>query len=555
MSEISELNRPMSAATRRQILGGVAIAAVGLTTARVNTAHAGQAPAVTGGAPASIALQSRHGGGIDRTTIQRWARDTWASLVAMTDRHTGLPADNISGSLARPQRSGYTSPTNIGGYMWSTVIARELGIISPGECHQRLAQTLKTMSRLKHHEPSGMFYNWYDEATGDVIHVWPADGSTIYPFLSSVDNGWFAASLMVVRNAEPRVAKLANALLDKMNFGMYYNKDARPGIGGLLRGGFWDVQPQSPRQFVAGNYLGNGPDVFYTTNHYDIHVSEPRIATYIGIAHGQIPPAAYYATQRTFPNTCDWSWIEQKAVGQHRTYYGIDVFEGAFTYRGMHIVPSWGGDMFEALMPDLFVPEASWAPRAWGINHALTVRAQREFGLDDAKYGYWGFSPASRPGGGYTAWGVDAIGMDPGGDGVKKNEGGYVSDMEGTNYDGGFEGCRVGTNPTPAWGDGVVTPHAAFLAMQYEPAQAYDNLVKIERVLRAYGEGGFYDAVAVKSGLIAKRYLSLDQAMVLGAIGNVFCDNVIRRNFIKGEVQSTIKPLIGIEEFGAGVIA
>jgi hypothetical protein len=91
--------------------------------------------------------------------------------------------------------------------------------------------------------------------------------------------------------------------------------------------------------------------------------------------------------------------------------------------------------------------------------------------------------------------------------------------------------------------------------MQYEPVEAYDNLVKVERKLKAYGEGGFYDAVAVKSRLIAKRYLSLDQAMVLGAIGNVFCDNVIRRNFIQGDVQSTIKPLIGVEEFGAGVIA
>jgi hypothetical protein len=541
----TELTRTPFAATRRQLLaGGAAVAAVALTTARATSANA--APAGAPGSTASPAsvFGSSPTGDIDRATIDRWARDTWASLVAMTNRHTGLPADNISGPLGSPTRSGYTSPTNIGGYLWSTVIARELGIISAGECRKRLAQTLTTMSRLKHHEPSGMFYNWYNEANGDVVTVWPENGSTVYPFLSSVDNGWFAASLMVVRHAEPRVADLADALLDKMNFGMYFNKDARPGIGGLLRGGFWDVQPLPPQGFVAGNYLGNGPDVFYTPNHYDILVSEPRIATYIGIARGQIPPEAYYATMRTFPD--NWDWQEMKPVGEHRTYFGIDVFEGAYTYRGMHIVPSWGGDMFEALMPDLFVPEASWAPRSWGINHALTVRAQREFGLDDAKYGYWGFSPASRPGGGYTAWGVDAIGMDPGG---------YVSDMEGTNYDGGFAGVRVGANPNPTWGDGVVTPHAAFLAMQYEPRQAYDNLVKIERELKAYGEGGFYDAVAVKSGLIAKRYLSLDQAMVLGSIGNVFCDNVIRRHFIKGEVQSKIRPLIGMEEFGAGVIS
>ncbi|MEP7368979.1 MAG: glucoamylase family protein, partial [Dermatophilaceae bacterium] len=482
--------------------------------------------------------------GIDRNTIQRWARDTWASLVAMTDPRTGLPADNISGPLASPTRSGYTSPTNIGGYMWSTIVARELGLISARECTARLSQTLTTLKGMKHHQASGMFYNWYDEANAQVVTVWPEDGKAVYPFLSSVDNGWFAASLMVVRNAEPKVAALANSLLSKMNFGIYFNKDGRAGTAGLLRGGFWDVEPVPPQGFVTGNYLGIGPDVFYTPNHYDILVSEPRIATYIGIAHGQIPPEAYYSTMRTFPD--DWDWQEQKPVGDHRTYFGIDVFEGAYTYRGMHIVPSWGGDMFEALMPDLFVPEASWAPRSWGINHALTVRAQREFGLDDAKYGYWGFSPASNPAGGYTAWGVESLGMDPGG---------YISDLEGTHIDGGFPGVRPATNPSPKWGNGVITPHAAFLAMQYEPVEAYDNLVNIERKLKAYGEGGFYDAVAVKTKLSAKRYLSLDQAMVLGALGNVFCDNLIRRNFIISDIEARIRPLIGIEEFGAGVIS
>ena len=34
---------------------------------------------------------------------------------------------------------------------------------------------------------------------------------------------------------------------------------------------------------------------------------------------------------------------------------GLDVYEGAYTYRGMHVVPGWGGSMFEELMPDVFV--------------------------------------------------------------------------------------------------------------------------------------------------------------------------------------------------------
>jgi len=537
MNDTSAVARKPIVANRRQLLvGGAAVAAVGLTLARPTKAYAASS------ASALVTPSGRqHGGGIDRGRIQRWARDTWASMAALAHPATGLPADNMSGPLSSPTRSGYTSPTNIGGYMWSAVIAREMGIISAAECRKRLTQTLTTLSKMKNHKFSGMFYNWYDESNGHVVTVWPENGTNVDPFLSSVDNGWFAAALMTVRNAEPGVADLANGLLDKMNFGMFYNKDARP--GGLLRGGFWDAKPSGG--FTKGNYLGIGPDVYYTNNHYDIHVTEPRIASYIGIAHGQIPPAHYFATMRTFPD--NWDWQEQKPVGEHRTYMGIDVFEGAYTYRGMHIVPSWGGDMFEALMPDLFVPEASWAPRSWGINHALTVRAQREHGLEEANYGYWGFSPASKPDGGYSEWGVDAIGMRPDG---------YPSDMERSNYYDGSYGLRTdGSSAAPAWGDGVVTPHAAFLAMQYEPVEAYDNLVKIERVLKAYGEGGFYDAVAVKSGVIAKRYLSLDQAMVLGAIGNVFCNNVIRRNFIKGDVQSTIKPLIGIEEFGAGVIS
>src|SRR5665647_2102237 len=206
--------------------------------AGVVEAVAATAAATASTTPASTGSASGQEGGIDRATIDRWARDTRASMVAMVVPRTGLPTDNMSRPLASPIRSGYTSPTNIGGYLWSTVVARELGIISEGECLTRLSQTLTTLSGLKRHEPSGMFYNWYDEATGDVVTVWPTDNSKIYPFLSSVDNGWFAAALMVVRNAEPAVASQANALLSTMNFGMYYDKDARKGIAaGLLRGG------------------------------------------------------------------------------------------------------------------------------------------------------------------------------------------------------------------------------------------------------------------------------------------------------------------------------
>jgi hypothetical protein len=82
----------------------------------------------------------------------------------------------------------------------------------------------------------------------------------------------------------------------------------------------------------------------------------------------------------------------------------VDVFEGAYPYAGMLVTPSWGGSMFEALMPALFVPEERLAPQSWGINHPATVRAQIYHGLSEAQYGYWGFSPSNTPEGGYAAY-------------------------------------------------------------------------------------------------------------------------------------------------------
>src|SRR5215216_4802596 len=109
--------------SRRTVMAGLA-AAVG-AAATSQQAHALPTALAT---RRSTALPA----GVDRATLLRWAEDTWKSLVAMTPPATGLPADNITGDLST--RSGYTSPTNIGGYMWSAVVARELGIITPGEC-------------------------------------------------------------------------------------------------------------------------------------------------------------------------------------------------------------------------------------------------------------------------------------------------------------------------------------------------------------------------------------------------------------------------------------
>ena len=257
-----------------------------------------------------------------------------------------------------------------------------------------------------------------------------------------------------------------------MDFGFFYNPaPARDGVdAGFIRGGFWDTAPTGCA--VVDNYRDRGPDVWYTCNSYDTTVTEARIALYLGIARGEIPPQAYYATWRTFPSTCDWSWQEQQPVGTTRTYLGVPVYEGAYRYRGMRLVPSWGGDMFESLMPDLFVPESAWGPRSW----AVQPPAHRA-GADRARPGrrevrLLGLLAVEHPGGGYREYGVDAIGM---------NSDGYYSDAEKTAVDGGFGDCRAATAPAPTFGDGVVTPHASFLALPYAPRAAMDNLAASSR--------------------------------------------------------------------------
>jgi hypothetical protein len=481
------------------------------------------------GAPAaSLAADDPDLSSGQRETLLRYARDTWAGFVAMTDPDTGLPADSLKYDGTR---SVQTSTTNIGAYMWSTVVAEALGLIDHDEAVDRLETTLGSLETMERHEPSGQFYNWYDHATGAKLTVWPPSGAPITPILSSVDNGWLAAALQVVSNAVPEVSERAADLYASMDFGFYYRESA------------------NRIAFHVAPDTGDSPCC------YDTIVSESRIASYIGIAKGELPAKEYFGAWRTFPNSCDWSWQETKPTGFQATYLGIKVFEGAYRYENFRVVPGWGGSMFEALMPALFVPEEEWAPRSWAVNHPLTITAQIHHGLVEAEYGYWGFSPANIPEGGYTEYGVDAIGMRPDG---------YKSNADETLVDRGFEDCP-GREPQPdpppsEYTNGVVTPHAAFLALRWAPDAVLENLANLETDFNndadldrdMYDRWGFRDSVNVDSGQVSDFYLSLDQGIVMAAIGNALADDIIRDAFATAEVREVLQPVIGIERFHSG---
>jgi hypothetical protein len=484
----------------------------------------------------------------DHPTLERYARDTWRSFVMLVEPRTGLPADNISGSLHPRSRSAYTSPTNIGMYLWATLAARDLGLITTTEATERMTKTIGTVERLERHEPSGQFWNWYSPQTGEVLTTWPENGDPVYPFASSVDNGWLASALIMVANGDPTLSARAWALAASMNFGCYYDPQAN-----LIRGGFWleGAAPPGNETWPRGFYCDpDGEEVVYTGHHYGAFNTEPRIASYVGIALGQIPAKHYFGGWRTFPDTCDWSWQEQQPTGEWATYVvdgePIDVFEGAYAYDDQLIVPTWGGSMFEALMVPLVVPEEDWGPNSWAVTHPLYVESQIEYGLEH--YGYWGFSPSSDPAGGYREYGVDQIGL---------FAEGYTSDQErGTQVDLGWDdpACPRPPDPIEDYGSGVVTPHAAFLGLDFAPEATMENLANLATEFPSlYGRGGFKDAVNVANGQIADRYLALDQGMVMAAVTNELTGNRLQE-YVAVTLQPSLAPLMAMEEFGAGRI-
>jgi len=271
--------------------------------------------------------------------LRQYAERTWASFTAMTDPSSGLPADilNSDGST-----SVQTSTTNIGAYMWSAVAARRLGILKQPELVARLSKTLTTLEHMERYQDTGQYYNWYDHRTGAKLTDWPPQHDpNFHPILSSVDNGWLAVGLKIVANRVPQLRDRAQALYDAMRWDFYY----RPDKNRVL----FHFRPDDPSASPCC---------------YDTVVSESRIVDYLGIGRGQLPQKEYFGRWRTFPDTCDYSFQEQKPVGVTRNYFGVDVYEGVYTYAGRELVPSWGGSMFEALMPSSSCPRNAGPPTA-----------------------------------------------------------------------------------------------------------------------------------------------------------------------------------------------
>lgn len=457
------------------------------------SAGAGVAAVVgLGVGPAAAAERS------DDALLCRWFQATYRSMEALTTP-LGLPADTLDLSGRTPVRSGNTSPTNIGCLLWSTVAAGGLGVIGRTEAARRIARTVRAVEGLE--RAHGFWFNWYDPATGAVLTSWPGTGAPVRPFLSTVDNAWLVTGLRIAADAVPVLRGRIERLLAACDWSFFYTPydaaDPVKGPGQLL-GGYWT------------------DDNTVTGFHYGALNTEPRMASYLGLADGTLPPDHYWHLFRTLPPQYGQEQVPQ---GSNRTVDGVEYFAGHYTYRGRSLVPSWGGSMFEALMVPLFVPEREWSPRAWGVTHSRYVRSQIEFGLAETGTGFWGLSPSNVPEGGYLAYGVPSIGM---------TTDHYAS-------------------------TGAITPHASFLALPYAESEAVANLRSLAGEFGAYDKTcGFRDSVNTATGRVSDFVLALDQGMVLAALAQRLRPGLLQRPFRSGGFASRVRPLLGREDFLLG---
>lgn len=411
----------------------------------------------------------------DDEMLMEIARDTWKFFENARDNKTHLIVDHIrtgDASLA----ADYTSPTNISMDLMATISAMDLGIIGKARAEKRVGEIFASLKEMKRYK--GFFYNFYDTKKLAVTRE----------YISSVDSGWLAISLVLVRQAfEGELSRQASQFLNGGSFEEFLDPE-----NNQLMVGF-DVPPK--------------PDAQY--HHYGMLVSEARATVYYAIGKGDIPKSSWWYLFRTAPP--QWKWQTQQPKGKQKTSPdGTDYFQGYYTVRGKKLVPSWGGSLFEFLMPTLVLKERELAPLGLGLNNRTAVELQRDHAFKDQKYSAWGISPAATSSGRrwtYEEFGVKALGV---------------------------KGYRD---------TGVITPHVSFLALDALPDDAIRNIRSLLK-LNTYGEYGLYDSYDFKLKRANPQYLSLDQGMTLIAICNYLKKGSIQERFHKDEIGKRVEDVL-----------
>ena len=148
--------------------------------------------------------------------LRSLARRTWLFFEDFVGPNEHwLPPDHFQ-ETPHGRVAPYTSPTNIGLLLLSTVAAYDLGYIGIPILVSRLRSTFESLERLE--RLRGHFLNWYDTRTLEPM---------LPGYVSTVDSGNLAACLRILGQACQQIPSTARAALAKLGRGRRYLRDAR----------------------------------------------------------------------------------------------------------------------------------------------------------------------------------------------------------------------------------------------------------------------------------------------------------------------------------------
>ena len=232
-----------------------------------------------------------------------------------------------------------------------------------------------------------------------------------------------------------------------------------------------------------------------TTSHrrddglYDLLASEARLGSFIGIAQGKLPVEHWFSLGRL-------------VTVQH----------------GRTMLISWGGSMFEYLMPQLVMP--SYDTTLLDTTCRAVVDRQISYGL--YRGDFWGISESAEnmTDAGlnyqYRSFGVPDLGF----------KRGLANDL-------------------------VISPYSSVLALQYSPRKACENLRKMSDQ-GFEGRYGFYEAIDYTpsrhamggSEALVKSFMSHHQGMSFLSLVNFFTGNIMVKRFSSDPLFHTASLLL-----------
>ena len=472
------------------------------------------------------------------------ARRTWRYFETfVTEANNFLPPDNFQ-EIPHPVVATRTSPTNIGLYLLSVTVAKDMGWIGQAEAVTRLEQTFATLARMPRFR--GHFYNWYD--TTDLRVLDPA-------YISTVDSGNLAGHLIAVAQAcqhwetHPSAPDLSG-LKDARSIALQ-TLEANPNSKLFEILAQVADQPVSvaPAVTLAEQHAGPGSDLsFWVAAIAASHTSQLAEPVAIGRLRAVGQLARQMAMDMEFgflehpdkkllsigflvsTNTLDANCYDLLASearlaslfaiakGDVETRHWFRLGRGATPIGAGSALISWSGSMFEYLMPSIVTraPAGSildeTSRRVVAQQQAYAAKLEIPWGISESGYNARDLEMTYQ----YSNFGVPGLGLKRG-----------------------------------LSADRVIAPYATGLAAMVDPQAALRNYAALAD-LGAGGRFGFYEALdfttsRVPEGsnyVVVRSFMAHHQGMTITAIANTLQDGVLRDRFHAEPIIQAVELLL-----------